>query len=152
MTIKTLCPHCHEVAFDATTGECSACHMRGGAIDPAVIDDTMLDDLLHNARRVVSALRSGEFVQLLGAFGPRAGYPADDGIPFDADSVAIVFQYFQDHDIPCLWLAVTADYSTTHSIVLAQDARGLNRGLRAARKAVRQIRARLEVRGRATTD
>lgn len=147
--MKLTCPHCTQVAFDADTGQCTNCHMRGGDIAP-VITDVVLEGLLCNARNVLGGLLPHEFVQLLGAFSPRVGHSPNDGIPFDAQTAERVWRHLRSHTLLCLWIVITADNHSTHSLILANTSRGLERGLTAARKVARKIRGRLIVKD--TTD
>jgi hypothetical protein len=134
------------MTFDASVGECTNCHARGSD-DIPILDRVALDGLLHNVKIMVARLPDIEFQQLAGAFSPRPGHGAEDGIPFSEAQCEVVYQMLRQNDILCLWIAITADRQTHHSLILAKDNRGLQRGLRAAQKFARRIRAQLIVRG-----
>ena len=116
-----------------------------GTTEHPVLDAAALDSLLRNTRIAIANL-GDSFVQMVGPFTPRVGRGDEDAIAFTEETAGLVWRYFRAHGVTCLWFVVTADYATSHSLVLANSAKGVERALRMAKKATRQARARLEIR------
>jgi hypothetical protein len=113
-----------------------------GTDDPRV-NQAVLDGMLQNVRNILPDLGDG-FQQICGPFSPRPGYGVEDGIGFTDETAGLVSRHLRRHDIRVAWL-VLAD-EQMHSLIIAGTDHGLQRGLRAAKKAAHQIRGRLEIR------
>jgi hypothetical protein len=71
---------------------------------------------------------------MAGAFSARAGHGEEDAIAFTHASAELVFQYLKHHAVRCVWVTLSAGQDQIHSLILAGDDRGIERGLRAAKK------------------
>jgi hypothetical protein len=109
------------------------------------VNETTLAGLLHNVQLRLSAIDPKQFQQITGLFGPRSGENWDQGIPFTDQDCRLCQRYLLDHSILCARTSLSANGVTEHSLVVAPTLRGIERGLRQARKLAMRGRARLAV-------
>jgi hypothetical protein len=136
-----ICPSCQAASFDRDKAICTRCGLRGSTDEPT-LNQSVLENLLYNVRVMLSELAPGQFVQLRGLFSPRVGRGDNDAISFTDDTARRTYDYLHLH-VPCIWVSVVADGAVAHSLLLAPDRQGLEKGIRAAKKIARQSRSRL---------